>query len=182
MDRSDAAWNAALMQAVKDGAAELRHDDAGNPIGIRIPGDQGEVLARYVRRAEEAWNTGLVGHVAMHSRVNAPDVVLDPTLGSGTTAVVAQRLGRRFVGVDDSEASMRVSAERLRGLDARGPDVVVERPSVPSPEYPDDECPLCRASVAPGGVVPRHRAGGGDCVAGEKPRAWVIGQMESPFG
>ena len=35
-------------------------------------------------------------------QASCPDqgVVLDPFLGSGTTAVVAQRLGRRYVGID----------------------------------------------------------------------------------
>ena len=44
------------------------------------------------------------------------DVVLDPFLGSGSTAIAAIRTGRRYVGVDISEeycqiAETRVSAE-----------------------------------------------------------------------
>lgn len=41
------------------------------------------------------------------------DLVGDGTLGSGTSAVVAQRLGRRFVGCDRSEVAIRVTRERL---------------------------------------------------------------------
>ena len=41
------------------------------------------------------------------------DLVLDPYLGSGTTAVVASRLGRRFVGIESNSAAMRLSRSRL---------------------------------------------------------------------
>lgn len=41
------------------------------------------------------------------------DLIIDPTLGSGTSAVVARRMGRRFVGIDRSEVSLRVARERL---------------------------------------------------------------------
>jgi DNA modification methylase len=41
------------------------------------------------------------------------DVVLDPFMGSGTTALVARGLGRRYVGVELSEDYLWASAERL---------------------------------------------------------------------
>lgn len=41
------------------------------------------------------------------------DVVLDPFLGSGTTAVVAKRLGRRYVGIDASESYLNIAKRRL---------------------------------------------------------------------
>ncbi len=48
------------------------------------------------------------------------DVVLDPFMGSGTTAVVASRLGRRFIGFEINKEYVRLSAKRLdrtqRGL------------------------------------------------------------------
>jgi len=41
------------------------------------------------------------------------DVVLDPFLGSGTTAAVAKRLGRSFIGVEREEAYAEASRARL---------------------------------------------------------------------
>lgn len=40
-------------------------------------------------------------------------VVLDPFLGSGTTAVVAQRLGRKYIGIDSNSAYCAMATERL---------------------------------------------------------------------
>lgn len=42
------------------------------------------------------------------------DLVLDCFCGSGTTLVVAQRLGRRWIGVDCVEAAITVAARRLK--------------------------------------------------------------------
>jgi site-specific DNA-methyltransferase (adenine-specific) len=41
------------------------------------------------------------------------DLVIDPFLGSGTTAVVAKRLGRRFAGVDLNPEYVRLAMKRL---------------------------------------------------------------------
>jgi DNA modification methylase len=46
----------------------------------------------------------------------SPCTVLDPFMGSGTTALVARRLGRRSVGVELSESYSRLCAERLSQL------------------------------------------------------------------
>lgn len=40
-------------------------------------------------------------------------VVLDPFIGSGTTAVVAQRLGRRFIGIDSNPIYCQMARERV---------------------------------------------------------------------
>jgi site-specific DNA-methyltransferase (adenine-specific) len=47
------------------------------------------------------------------SASNAGDVVLDPFCGSGTTLAVAERLGRRWIGIDRSEEARRIVEKRL---------------------------------------------------------------------
>lgn len=41
------------------------------------------------------------------------DVILDPFVGSGTTALAASRLGRDFIGIDRSEAYVRSALRRV---------------------------------------------------------------------
>jgi DNA modification methylase len=47
---------------------------------------------------------------------NPGEVVLDPFVGSGTTVVAAKRLGRRYLGIDISEAYVRYARQRLAGV------------------------------------------------------------------
>jgi len=61
------------------------------------------------------------------------DVVLDPFLGSGTTAAVGRRLGRCVLGCDVSEEAIALAAERVRRVVPPGDGarpVVVERLTV----------------------------------------------------
>jgi site-specific DNA-methyltransferase (adenine-specific) len=56
--------------------------------------------------------------------------VIDPFAGSGTTAVAAQRLQRRFVAGDCSQRAVAVTCGRLE-REARSqpaPDVLISRP------------------------------------------------------
>ena len=69
----------------------------------------------------------------IQASTNEGDLVLDAFVGGGTTPVVAQRLGRRWIAVDQSRVAVSVTAERLkhaaaeRGLeDAPVPDFTVE--------------------------------------------------------
>jgi adenine-specific DNA-methyltransferase len=52
------------------------------------------------------------------------DWVLDPFVGSGTTAAVALKMGRRFIGIDDGDHVDTMCLPRLRrvvdGADATG--------------------------------------------------------------
>lgn len=44
-------------------------------------------------------------------------IVLDPFVGSGTTAIVAKRLGRRFIGVELNSAYAKMAKRRMGTLD-----------------------------------------------------------------
>lgn len=44
---------------------------------------------------------------------NKGDIVLDPFLGSGTTAVVAKKLGRKWIGIEKETKYFNASTERL---------------------------------------------------------------------
>ncbi|HLO30624.1 MAG TPA: site-specific DNA-methyltransferase [Anaerolineales bacterium] len=47
---------------------------------------------------------------------NPGDIVLDCFLGSGTTAAVAQKLGRRWIGADINKGAIQTTIKRLQGV------------------------------------------------------------------
>ena len=49
-----------------------------------------------------------------------PQTVLDPFVGSGTTALVARRLGRRCIGIDLSQEYLEIAARRTQQLSLLG--------------------------------------------------------------
>ncbi len=49
-------------------------------------------------------------------------IVLDPFIGSGTTAVAAKKLGKNYIGIDVNERYVKISERRLKELDEK-PDL-----------------------------------------------------------
>ncbi len=62
---------------------------------------------------------------------NRGDIVLDPFLGSGTTAVVAKKLGRRWVGIELSEEYARLAEARIGKVRPGDPLDGPEEPLLP---------------------------------------------------
>lgn len=44
------------------------------------------------------------------------DLILDPFVGSGTTCVVAKRLGRRYIGIDEERNFLDIAIKRLEAV------------------------------------------------------------------
>jgi len=80
------------------------------------PGDYG--IRKIIPRAHEhptAKPPELAAHfIRLHSRKN--HLVLDPFLGSGSTAIAALQLGRRFVGIEQDRRWLRVAVKRIEAL------------------------------------------------------------------
>ncbi len=55
-------------------------------------------------------------HRVIVSTSNAGDLVLDPFCGTGTTAAVAKRLGRRYLTIDREESYVEVARTRLASI------------------------------------------------------------------
>jgi len=102
------------LTAVKGDRYRLRDEGAALETWWTDPG-VGKVLSPTAReqtgyptqKPEGLLERLLLGHT------DPGALVLDPFCGSGTTAVVAQHLGRRWLAVDDNSTALEVAAARL---------------------------------------------------------------------
>ncbi len=111
-------------------------------------------------------NEALVERIVRASS-NPGDLVLDCCAGSGTTAVVASKLGRRWLACDASAVAIHVARKRLLAIEG-APPFVLERESRASAvegarevgarvEVQGKQCVLTLTSYA----MPRHASLGG---------------------
>jgi site-specific DNA-methyltransferase (adenine-specific) len=64
---------------------------------------------------------------------NPGEIILDNTMGSGTTLVAAQREGRRAIGIDISEEYCAIAVDRLRQPSFFS---IPDKPKKPTPKQP----------------------------------------------
>jgi DNA modification methylase len=135
-------------------SARKRHAD-------KLPSEASIFRDEFMEATTDVWeippeSATRVGHPApfpvelperlIHLYTYRDDLVLDPFIGSGTTAVAAVRTGRHYAGYDTDEAYVdaargRVEEERLRlqrRSEERRPPLVV-LPAVPEPAAPEED-------------------------------------------
>lgn len=83
---------------------DLSHLHQRDPERLGYPTQKPEALLERIIRASS----------------NPGDLVLDAYCGGGTTLAVAQRLGRRWAGIDQSEAAIITTSRRLEAMNVDG--------------------------------------------------------------
>jgi DNA modification methylase len=100
---------------------EIKEDEGGyyTEVGMRdvwdIPalrGNQPEVLGYPTQKP-----MALLERIITAS-TNPGDIVLDAYCGCGTTLAAAEKLGRRWIGIDISQSAIRIAEQRLQKLGA----------------------------------------------------------------
>lgn len=99
-------------QLAEDGFYVLRY----NPDGP-MPGNVWEIVPEDDHREDDHCAVYPVELCERPIRATCPEdgVVLDPFVGTGTTVVAANRLGRRAIGIDASREYLRTAEDRLAG-------------------------------------------------------------------
>jgi len=88
----------------------------------------------------------------MVSSTNKDDTVLDPFLGSGTTAVMAKKLQRNFIGFEQDSDYIKLAKKRLKNTQSLSDDIVTMTKSRKDlPKVPFGE--LVEQGIIPPGAV-----------------------------
>jgi modification methylase len=68
-------------------------------------------------------------HRVLLASTSPGDIVLDPFLGTGTTAVVARRLSRHYIGIERHPAYVEAALGRVRRVRPSAPDAIATTPT-----------------------------------------------------
>ena len=86
------------------------------------------------------------------SSTNKGDIILDPFLGSGTTAVVAKKLQRNFIGIEQDKKYISLAKKRLKQTKVLNDEIVKMKKSRKDlPKVPFGE--LVEQGIIPPGAV-----------------------------
>lgn len=77
-----------------------------------------ERLRQRGRKAHPTQKPEALLHRVLLASTAPGDLVLDPFFGTGTTGAVAQRLGRRFIGIERDETYVQLARERIAAVTA----------------------------------------------------------------
>jgi DNA modification methylase len=138
-----------LLYVTSTGGFRIKHylDEAGGTLvddfweDIDVENSQALVQTNYPTQKPEAL---LERVIQLCSKPD--DLILDCFVGSGTTAAVAQKLGRRWIASDINRGAVQTTARRLRDVIAsQQPD---PQSSIPLPGLEEPDAPPPPASLA----------------------------------
>lgn len=116
-------WSKSRLSHLSDTDRTRDPSRSGSGFGKKVANWEGRELVYPTNVIHLATECGYQGHSAafpeelpeffikLFSRPG--DLILDPFVGSGTTCVVAHRLGRSFLGIDILEENIQVAEKRL---------------------------------------------------------------------
>lgn len=93
-----------------------RRDSQQQVVGQRVAGPTSGHVARFAGRWRTFRTRGPLLPDCSCRAAWKPGVVLDPFFGAGTTAVVAERLRRDWVGIELNPRYAKMASERIEGL------------------------------------------------------------------
>lgn len=103
----------------------LREDES-HVIEDRLVGDVWDDIpdAMHISRAEKTGYPTQKPEALLNRVISASsmqgDIVLDAFAGSGTTLVTAEKLGRRWIGIDSGSLAINTAKKRLENLNGKG--------------------------------------------------------------
>ena len=91
-------------------------DDKGMPDFVRLPLTQGPERLRNGdgRALHPAQKPERLLEILISASSNPGDLVLDPFIGAGTAAVVAERLGRDWIGIESNPVYIEAAQNRIQ--------------------------------------------------------------------
>lgn len=110
--------------------------DAGGKKIVNVRDENGDLIydEYHEGKVDDVWDIDIIGATSgertgyptqkpiplleriIQSMSNPGDLVLDCFIGSGTTAVATQKLGRRWIGCDINKGAIQTTAKRLQDL------------------------------------------------------------------